>query len=515
VLWLDELLRDDSLRIELATPRLDLRQRGPIRWAHISDLVDPSPWLEGGEILLTTGLSIRDDPSLQRFCLQRLMASQCVALGYSLEPEGEAPAALVEEADRLGLPVFTLPHEVPLIAVTRAVAQSVIAEQYAVLEESIKLHRGVLRAILSGKGIDGLIQAAASSTPRIRYELFDAFGSPLAAHGGAPGIEESAMDRFSAATAALRHADHWGNQESGYAVEAAAIRFGDDLEAVLLGVGEHPMEPQERLFFEQTLTGVSLELARRMSLREERRARVSELLEEVFSQVFLDAEMTRRMEGLGLSPSRPLRVLCVRYPPSVPQKRLAALLEDVLSGEPNLVGSVSGYVYAIFPAHVGEAAREFFRVARTRKWPVSIGRSTSRAGASELVKLLQEARLAAAAATPGHEALDVSGLGVAGVVATLYGSPVADAFIDQTLGPLLVRHDEDGGYLLETLKAFLARGCRTGPTALDLHVHRHTLTYRLERIFTLSGRDPRSGEGALAFGLALSLLEQRQGNRRE
>ncbi|MEX0743382.1 MAG: PucR family transcriptional regulator ligand-binding domain-containing protein, partial [Actinomycetota bacterium] len=27
----------------------------PIRWVHISELEDPTPWLKGGELLLTTG----------------------------------------------------------------------------------------------------------------------------------------------------------------------------------------------------------------------------------------------------------------------------------------------------------------------------------------------------------------------------------------------------------------------------------------------------------------------------
>ena len=29
-----------------------------IRWVHVSELADPTPWLEGGELLITTGLGI-------------------------------------------------------------------------------------------------------------------------------------------------------------------------------------------------------------------------------------------------------------------------------------------------------------------------------------------------------------------------------------------------------------------------------------------------------------------------
>src|SRR6202000_2575048 len=30
----------------------------PVRWVHISELADPTPWLSGGELLLTTGMQL-------------------------------------------------------------------------------------------------------------------------------------------------------------------------------------------------------------------------------------------------------------------------------------------------------------------------------------------------------------------------------------------------------------------------------------------------------------------------
>ena len=32
----------------------------PVRWVHSSELLDPTPWLSGGEILLTTGMQLAD-----------------------------------------------------------------------------------------------------------------------------------------------------------------------------------------------------------------------------------------------------------------------------------------------------------------------------------------------------------------------------------------------------------------------------------------------------------------------
>src|SRR5258708_4291901 len=42
-----------------------------VRWVHSTELLDPTPWLKGGELLLTTGLQL-DGPKSQREFIARL-----------------------------------------------------------------------------------------------------------------------------------------------------------------------------------------------------------------------------------------------------------------------------------------------------------------------------------------------------------------------------------------------------------------------------------------------------------
>ena len=44
----------------------------PIRWVHVSELSDPTPWLEGGELLITTGLGVGELSRPQRDYVRRL-----------------------------------------------------------------------------------------------------------------------------------------------------------------------------------------------------------------------------------------------------------------------------------------------------------------------------------------------------------------------------------------------------------------------------------------------------------
>jgi hypothetical protein len=83
-LWLSELLHDPSLGAELVAGHAGVDRRGPIRWAHISELPDPTPWLEGGELLLTTGLGVKDSPRLQERFVAGVAARGVVALGFAI-----------------------------------------------------------------------------------------------------------------------------------------------------------------------------------------------------------------------------------------------------------------------------------------------------------------------------------------------------------------------------------------------------------------------------------------------
>src|SRR5687768_10076669 len=109
MLIVNELL--DQLGLELVAGK----QAGdaPIRWVHISELTDPTPWMAGGELLLTTGMRIRE-PDEQRDYVRRLVDHHLAGLGFGTGIEHDAvPPAIVEEAERLGLPLFEVPYAMP------------------------------------------------------------------------------------------------------------------------------------------------------------------------------------------------------------------------------------------------------------------------------------------------------------------------------------------------------------------------------------------------------------------
>ncbi|MEP7105799.1 MAG: helix-turn-helix domain-containing protein, partial [Chloroflexota bacterium] len=77
----------------------------------------------------------------------------------------------------------------------------------------------------------------------------------------------------------------------------------------------------------------------------------------------------------------------------------------------------------------------------------------------------------------------------------------AERYVDHVLGPLLAE-ERGRDMLLQTLEAYLARAS-VKEAAADLHLHRHTVLYRLGKIRDLLGDDLDAP--AMRFRLQLAL----------
>ena len=101
----------ESLTRELGLELVSGRQRGRthVRWVHATELEDPTPWLKGGELLLSTGLALTDASS-QRKLIDRLVEKQITGLGFGTGfSHRRIPAALVRAARAHEFPLFEVP----------------------------------------------------------------------------------------------------------------------------------------------------------------------------------------------------------------------------------------------------------------------------------------------------------------------------------------------------------------------------------------------------------------------
>jgi len=128
-----------------------------VRWVHATELLDPTPWLRGGELLLSTGLQL-DSAQSQRELVERLSEHKIGGLGFGTGfTHKRLPAALLAEARRRSFPLFEVPYELPFIAITERVFAQLLDERYEMLQRSMA--GDVLADALTGRLYPDELQA--------------------------------------------------------------------------------------------------------------------------------------------------------------------------------------------------------------------------------------------------------------------------------------------------------------------------------------------------------------------
>ncbi|MFF4198388.1 PucR family transcriptional regulator [Nonomuraea sp. NPDC001831] len=130
-----------------------------VRWVAVSELEDPTPFLEGSELLLTTGIRLEGDFSGY---VARLVGREVAGLGFGVGLSHEhVPAALVAAADQAGLPLFEVPRETPFIAIGKVVSELLAAEQYDEITRAFAAQGRLTRAALRPEGMNAVIDRVA------------------------------------------------------------------------------------------------------------------------------------------------------------------------------------------------------------------------------------------------------------------------------------------------------------------------------------------------------------------
>ncbi|MFZ2112803.1 MAG: PucR family transcriptional regulator ligand-binding domain-containing protein [Solirubrobacteraceae bacterium] len=144
------------LSIESLLAELDLtlatgeeNAKASVRWVHSTELLDPTPWLRGGELLLTTGLQL-SGAKPQREFVERLVEREIAGLGFGTGfVHKKVPAGVLNAARKLGFPLFEVPYELPFIAITERVFAQLLNERYELLQRNMA--GDVLAEALTGR----------------------------------------------------------------------------------------------------------------------------------------------------------------------------------------------------------------------------------------------------------------------------------------------------------------------------------------------------------------------------
>lgn len=126
----------------------------PISAVHVSELSDPSAYLSGGELLLTTGLSLPDSAMGCDRYVSRLLGVGVSALGLGLGPTiTEVPPNLAQSCAKYGLCLLVVPPESAFLTITKTYWSTRSRSTQQQLSDAITAHRSLVNAVVSGNPV--------------------------------------------------------------------------------------------------------------------------------------------------------------------------------------------------------------------------------------------------------------------------------------------------------------------------------------------------------------------------
>lgn len=508
-----DLLGSSRLRLRLVVPqaRDSAAVEAEIGWVHSSDLVDPTPFLDCGQLLLTDGTQFPlggSDGSAEDAYVERLVRRGICGLGFATQVLHESiPQPVVEACRHHGLPLIEVPDRTPFIAIIRFVADWIGREQHAQAEWSLQVQRAISRAALRPDGLTSILGEMERQL-RCWVALFDAAGNYTRMPANTPipsGIIGAVTD---AARTALGRGERSVAQKEigGQQVTLQTLGRRKRLRGVLALGGLERLDPARTDIVNSVIALASLALEQTRSLDAARQHLRAGVFEQLLSGR-LEVALNTARQVWGRLPADPARILLAR--PGSQRQNLLEALELLCDDHSGAVFYAPREAYVVVVAgtqHQGKVLDVLSRYGAI----AGISDLTPLAALSEGLGQAQRAlERALELGRPVLEFAEIAGTGMLG----LLRSEKAQSVALNILQPLLrAESDGDGQQLLKAVSVWLSNNCVWEKAAAELGVHRHTLRNRIDAAGRILGLNLDLLQDRLELWAAVQFLETGKGS---
>lgn len=504
---------DLDLRVRAFDEGLDRR----IRWVHTTELIDPSIYLQGAELMLTTGVWRQRRGDSGRFT-SALAKVGVAGLVYGLpEPDGKTPRDLVLACERHEIPLLEASHELPFMAISEAVFGSFGREHDKVFRGAIQRNQQLVDVIARGAGIQGILRVLTRGRA-LQASLVGPGGYVLGDSSASAPAELPAVWRAIAGASAFPAEIPLPGERLGTAFPVTTTGAADGYLVVDRAIDA--LTPEELTTVDQAVAFLALELSRTHTIRAVNQRFTVELLDLIAAGDARSADLASRLRVFGVDPEQSLvtAVVLLDETAARQESRCAELMERFFAVRqiPAVVPAVDKEAVALFsvpadgfdPARLGHELSEAVQ-AGVPSAVVALGVGGVANGAAGLRRSLVEARHAAQLGSRrdgGSNVATYEQIGLVGshsLLLALQEEELRVTFCSALLGPVLAYDARRGTDLVHTLDVFLERNGHWQAAASELHVHVNTLRYRLARVEQLTGRDLNAMANRVDFYLAL------------
>lgn len=436
----------------------------PITAVHLSELLDPSPYLAGGELLLTVGIALPSSRIGCRKYVTMLAKSRVSALALGLGPVfKEVPQVLVDACAQQDVPLLVVPVRTPFLTVTKAYWSALARTNERHLTDAIATHRALVDAAASPDPVAAVLKRLAG--------WLGGWAATLDASGQLDQIHPAGHRREALALESeVRRLEVAGVRSSASFAAAGSVvvlfpmAVKDEIAGYLAVGTDERLDASQRAVVLGACGLLSLDASR------------------VNSQVSADAARRQSVALLlddgRVEPAQRLATL-LRLPPVTRECRVFTVrARDAEATETIVVKWCDGVVGAT--------------LSRTTAWFVAPGDHPE---LSALVTMLRRADASTSAVFSGLVRIEDVGpvrLRQSQRLDAASAGTVIEPTInidEPALGEGLDALAEAGNPLVEALAAYLRAHGQWEQAARDLGLHRNTIRHRVDRARTITGLD--------------------------
>ena len=516
--------------------------------ANIQEVPHVERWMHKGEILFSAGYAFQGlEISLEEL-MERVNCLGAAALavkpGQYLE---EIPLDMIACANRIGLPLFQLPEDLPYMDCIIPILERITQKQLFQLRRVESIHQQLTQSILREEGTDGICLTLYQVTGQPVF-LFAPTGDAVLACCLGDATEEYGTlirEQFHASRLAPHPAYLRPNQcnilrfEEGSAAICVPIVVQEErLAYLLLDCTNCQLPDIDLIAVEHASSLIAIELLKEQALVEKEQKIREKLLEDLLMKRYEDERMLyRRGLSVGIDLEKPFCLFIIDpdgfedyirrelsgCSEAEIQKIKTRIHEVIRSGMQGFRGpqlllnnsvSVVGMISVLRQEDV-QLCREILAgiIAKLMslypKLGFSAGIGRTKTEIKEAEASLREARLALGCShLPQFRRQDriacFADLGALSFLSELSGSGAMQDYYQGHLGPLLDYDREHNAELVNTLDCYFRSGQNLRLTAERLFIHKNSVIYRLRKAEALIGA-PLS-DSLTAFDLQLCLL---------
>lgn len=478
-----------------------------VRWVHVSEMLDPTPWMQGGEFVLTTGFRLTGDDVVPPY-LDRLAAHGVAGIGFStgdyLGMHATVPSALLAGAAERGIPLLEVPIDTPWVLISEYVSRRIAEEQNQLAQRAFDAQRDLTRVALDSQGHARVVTTLAT--------LIDGWAMLTTPMGRVIAASHpSSDDRLTDLELDLARVRETGSVASVSGPRGAVglhpLGGPHSLRQLLIVGKAEAFDAFDRIVTASAVSLLSFASEQRLRLTGQQAAAAEVLGTTLLSATSTATQRAGAAAGLGIGPRTSIQVIAI----TTSRDDVAEVAHDVFS--PHEVPTISIRDRAAPDRHIvilqtAEPVTDDLTALASR-----LGEDT-RVGASEtnllidLEKARRQATVALDHASPSAPISRFAELSTFDVVLGI-ARPDAAASVSRTVLAPFDSFAAEKEEMLRTARAFLQANGRWEPAARMLGIHRQTLVKRIAAIEARLGESFDSADLRMSLWFALQERETR------